>query len=153
MGVIKSRITCVHLVTLLEEMPVQETVDGMAELKAAGLPLGGVFVNMVRRPMLPAALAQAGSEGLNRTEIAQGLVNAGLAPPSGKRTRRVSAWADALAAEAAEHAARVALEAQERQRLVATGRPMIELPFLPEGIDLGSLYTLAARMQEGGIGA
>ncbi|NED03645.1 ArsA family ATPase, partial [Streptomyces sp. SID6648] len=31
MRVLKSRETAVHLVTLLEEMPVQETVDGIAE--------------------------------------------------------------------------------------------------------------------------
>lgn len=153
MSVIKSRITTVHLVTLLEEMPVQETVDGIAELRAAGLPVGGVFVNMVRQPMLPeAALTEAANGSISRQEIAQGLVDAGLAPPSGKRTKRVAAWAEALAAEASDHAERVALETQERQRLRATGRPLIELPYLSDGVDVGSLYTLAARMHENGIG-
>ena len=33
MRVLKSPETAVHLVTLLEEMPVQETVDGVAELR------------------------------------------------------------------------------------------------------------------------
>ncbi len=36
MRVLKSPETAVHLVTLLEEMPVQETVDGIAELRARG---------------------------------------------------------------------------------------------------------------------
>ena len=40
MRVLKSPETAVHLVTLLEEMPVQETADGIAELRAAGLPVG-----------------------------------------------------------------------------------------------------------------
>ena len=35
MRVLKSPETAVHLVTLLEEMPVQETADGIAELRAA----------------------------------------------------------------------------------------------------------------------
>ena len=35
MGVIRSPQTAVHLVTLLEEMPVQETLDGLAKLAAA----------------------------------------------------------------------------------------------------------------------
>ena len=48
MRVLKSPETAVHLVTLLEEMPVQETADGIAELRAAGLPVGAVIVNMVR---------------------------------------------------------------------------------------------------------
>src|SRR5690606_16139579 len=47
MRVLKSRETAVHLVSLLEEMPVQETADGVAELRAAGLPVGCVVVNMV----------------------------------------------------------------------------------------------------------
>ena len=153
MSVIRSRVTTVHLVTLLEEMPVQETVDGIAELRAADLPVGGVFVNMVRQPMLPPeALAEAAAGTLDRTAIAQGLVEAGLAPPSGKRTKRVAAWAEALALEAYEHAQRVALETQEREQLRRTGRPLIELPYLAGGIDVGSLYTLAARMHENGIG-
>jgi anion-transporting ArsA/GET3 family ATPase len=153
MSVIKSRVTTVHLVTLLEEMPVQETIDGIAELRAAGLPVGGVFVNMVRQPMLPPdALAAAAAGTLDPASIAQGLVEAGLAPPSGKRTKRVAAWAEALAKEAYEHAQRVALETQEREQLRRTGRPLIELPHLAGGIDVGSLYTLAACMHENGIG-
>lgn len=153
MGVIKSRTTTVHLVTLLEEMPVQETVDGFAELRLAGLPTGGVFVNMVREPMLPPdALAEAAAGTLDQAAITKGLVDAGLGPPSGKRTARMNAWAAALAVEAAEHAERVALETQERARLRATGRPMIELPYLSDGIDLGALYILAARMHANGVG-
>ena len=52
MGVIRSARTAVHLVTLLEEMPVQETLDGLAELRAAGLPLGAVVINQVRGSQL-----------------------------------------------------------------------------------------------------
>ena len=48
MKLFRSRRTAVHLVTVLEEMPVQETVDGIEELRAAGLPVGGVIVNLVR---------------------------------------------------------------------------------------------------------
>ena len=44
MEVIASRLTAVHLVTLLEEMPVQETADGVSDLRAAGLPVGGIVV-------------------------------------------------------------------------------------------------------------
>src|SRR5260370_6298922 len=50
-GVIRSPLTAVHFVTVLEEMPVQETLDGLAELRGlagGGLQLGAVMVNMVR---------------------------------------------------------------------------------------------------------
>ena len=54
MAVIASEQTAIHLVTLLEEMPVQETLDGVTELEAADLPVGGIFVNMTRPPQLDA---------------------------------------------------------------------------------------------------
>ncbi len=38
MAVIASPQTAVHLVTLLEEMPVQETIDGIAELRPRTFP-------------------------------------------------------------------------------------------------------------------
>lgn len=52
MRVLKSPGTAVHLVTLLEEMPVQETADGIGELRGAELPVGKVIVNMVRPHVL-----------------------------------------------------------------------------------------------------
>ena len=152
MSVIRSRDTVVHLVTLLEEMPVQETVDGVTELEEAGLLLGGVFVNMVRTPALPeAALDSAKAGTLDLESIAAGLVAAGLTSATGKRSGRVAAWSRALAEEGAEHAARVSLESQERARLAETGRPILELPYLPGGIDTGALYHLAALLTKSGV--
>src|SRR3569833_939059 len=63
MKVIRSPETAVHFVTLLEEMPVQETVDGIAALRAIGLPVGGLMVNMVRPPILPEADLSAALAG------------------------------------------------------------------------------------------
>src|SRR5689334_1004791 len=64
---LRSPQTAVHLVTLLEEMPVQETLDGVASLRAVGLPVGGVVVNQVREPILPAGrLASAAKGKVNR---------------------------------------------------------------------------------------
>ena len=48
MRVLTSPQTAVHLTTVLEDMPVQETLDGVEELRAAGLPVGTILVNMVR---------------------------------------------------------------------------------------------------------
>src|SRR5689334_5432663 len=47
-GLLHSPRTAVHLVTVLEEMPVQETIDGITELRKGGLHVGGVVTNMVR---------------------------------------------------------------------------------------------------------
>src|SRR3954451_22949590 len=80
MSLLRGQQTVVHLVTVLEEMPVQETQDAAAELRRVGLPLGCVLVNMVREPVLAAAdleLAAAGQ--LERAEVVAGLEAAGLA--------------------------------------------------------------------------
>ena len=57
-SVIRSPQTAVHFVTVLEEMPVQETLDGVAELhdqEHTGFQVGGIMINMMR----PAVLTQA----------------------------------------------------------------------------------------------
>ena len=60
MTLFRSPRTAVHLVTVLEEMPVQETADGIAELEKAGLPVGAIVVNQVRpREIAPADLEAA----------------------------------------------------------------------------------------------
>ncbi|GAA3882343.1 ArsA family ATPase [Streptomyces sedi] len=136
MRVLKSAETAVHLVTLLEEMPVQETADGVAELRAAELPVGTVVVNMVRPPVEgPAAPA-----GVDRRELAAALRSAGLRAP----TRLV----DPLLDEGAAHAERRSLEAAQRAELAALGLPVRELPLLADGADLAGLYRLARRLRE-----
>lgn len=152
MNVIRSPQTVVHLVTLLEEMPVQETVDGVAELHKAGLPVGGVVVNQVRDRVLPAGALTAAARGrLDVEEVRAGLVASGLVRAADADGPRATRLVDGLLAEAAEHAARVALQERERTDLDALERPVYELPFLPGGVDLGGLYGLAERMCEQGL--
>ena len=52
-NVIKSPQTAVHFVCTLEEMPVQETLDGIAEIRAIpGMQVGGIVINMAQPAML-----------------------------------------------------------------------------------------------------
>ena len=144
MAVLRSPQTAVHLVTLLEEMPVQETIDGIADLHAVGLPVGGVVVNAVRTPLLdPADLRAAESGGLDTGELAAGLEKAGLDAPEDLEA--------ALAGEAADHASRVALEERGRDALADLARPTYELPMLADAVDLGGLYALAEQLTEQGM--
>ncbi|MBO1414528.1 ArsA-related P-loop ATPase [Streptomyces sp. FH025] len=152
MRVLRSPETAVHLVTLLEEMPVQETVDGIAELREAKLPVGGVMVNMVRPPVLDAA-AVAAVDGDHREEVALALGEAGL----GGRSRRaetvraaVEPLLDPLLEQAREHAERVELEREQRADLQQLRLPTYELPLLGEGVDLGGLYRLAGELKRQG---
>ena len=59
------------------------------------------------------------------------------------------AFAD-LMTELKEHALQVALQNRERDELLTSGRPHYELPMIPEGIDLASLYQLAAALRDQG---
>jgi anion-transporting ArsA/GET3 family ATPase len=143
MGLLTSPQTAVHLVTLLEEMPVQETCDAIEELTAAGLPVGGIVINAVRAPLLKQADLTAAAKGrLDPAVVRAGLAAAGLGIREGV--------VEALIDEAREHAVRVALEKSSRRTLKALNRPSYELPLLAEGVDLGGLYALAERLCEQG---
>jgi anion-transporting ArsA/GET3 family ATPase len=145
MSVIASEQTAIHLVTLLEEMPVQETLDGVAELEASGLPVGAIFVNMTRPPQLDAAQRVMAITGqLPRSEIENEISQSGLTASN--------QLIDALLMEASDHAVRVNLEISELERLEERGLPIFALPLLPSGIDLGGLYELSAIMSASGIG-
>lgn len=149
MTLFRSPRTAVHLVTVLEEMPVQETADGIGELQAADLPVGGVVVNQVRPQDLSAddlAAARAGT--LPRETIAADLGRAGLAVEDGAR---FDGLVDGLLSEAADHAERRALEDSQRTLVGRLGVPSYELPRLTSGIDLGALYELATLLREQGM--
>jgi anion-transporting ArsA/GET3 family ATPase len=153
MSLMRGRQTAVHLVTVLEEMPVQETQDAAAELREAGLPVGCVLVNMVREPVLaPAELELAAAGRLDRAPVVAGLEAAGLAGRGGSVR---GAWLDRLAegllVEGTDHAQRVGLEREQREDLAALGRPIAELPAMPGGIDLGALYDLSEVLTEQGV--
>ncbi|MEV5334888.1 ArsA family ATPase [Streptomyces werraensis] len=148
MRVLKSPETSVHLVTLLEEMPVQETADGIAELRAARLPVGRVIVNMVRPQVLDSAdLELVGS--VPRSAVARSLSSAGLG--GARRGGHAERLVEPLLAQAEEYAERYALETEQRAVLAELGVPLHELPLLAEGMDLAGLYALARKLRGQGV--
>jgi anion-transporting ArsA/GET3 family ATPase len=148
MRVLKSRETAVHLVALLEEMPVQETVDGISELRAAKLPVGRIIVNMVRPMILDEADLELTREA-PRTAIAKSLSAAGLG--GARRGGVAERLVEPLLAQADEYAERYALEREQRAALQELGLPLHELPLLAEGLDLAGLYELATELRRQGI--
>jgi anion-transporting ArsA/GET3 family ATPase len=144
MKLFQSPRTAVHLVTLLEEMPVQETIDGIAGLERAKLPLGGVVVNMVRpRDLSDEDLAAARAGTLDRERVESDVKAAGI--------EVTPALIEGLLHEAAEHAERRALEDDQRQVVAGLGVPTYELPRMTGGVDLGALYELAGLLREQGM--
>ena len=144
--VIRSPQTVVHFVTTLEEMPVQETLDGIAELReltGGAIRPGGIIINMARPAMLDAAdLAAAVNGSLDVTELVLGLKAAGINDDHG--------LAADLMTELVEHAQQVAMQDRERAELLTAGLPHYELPMIPDGIDLAGLYQLASLLREQG---
>jgi anion-transporting ArsA/GET3 family ATPase len=141
MAVLRSPMTAVHLVTLLEEMPVQETADAVSELSEKGLPIGTILVNSVQSTSLVDAK-------VTQAELKRGLAAAGL--PTDRQTVK------GLLDEVDAQVRRVSLEQRMRKDLIELGKPTIDLPFLPDGVGSGNtdgLYTLAEALREAGVRA
>jgi len=144
MTLFRSPRTAIHFVTVLEEMPVQETADGIDHVRAAGLPVGGVVVNRLRpRDLRVKDLAAARKGELDRAAIGADLAAAGVDGSNG--------LVDGLLDEAHDHAVRRALEDGQRKLVKNLGVPTYELPQLAQGVDLGGLYELAACLRDGGM--
>jgi anion-transporting ArsA/GET3 family ATPase len=130
-SLLRSPITSVHVVTLLEEMPVQETLDAIAELSALRIPVGRIVLNATRP-----ALVTGGK--VTKAELKRGLAEAGLPTDA--------ATVNGLATEVRAHLTRQELEETLRTELAETGRPLVELPLLSGGVDQAGLDELAAAL-------
>ena len=82
-GVVKllhSDQTAIHLVTLLEALPIQETIEAIEELESLGLPIGSGIVNRNIPPFLPPEdLAKAAEGDIDADAVRAGLSRAGIA--------------------------------------------------------------------------
>ncbi|HEX5740356.1 MAG TPA: ArsA-related P-loop ATPase [Pilimelia sp.] len=131
-ALLRSPLTAVHVVTLLEEMPVQETADAFAELERLGIRTGKVIVNRTQPTLLPPGR-------LSTAALRRGLEAAHL--PADRDT------VAALRAEATAYRARHELERSLRGVLAELRRPTVELPHLPDPAGLPALLTLAAALR------
>jgi anion-transporting ArsA/GET3 family ATPase len=140
---LRSPACAVHVVTLLEEMPVQEVSDTIAELRRTGLPVGAVIVNQAREPLLSDEdLAAALAGRLDTAALAADLARLGLPHDA--------ATVDGLASQAKAHAERIALEDEQYAAVEALARPVYVLPSLPDGADADSVRELAGHLADQG---
>ena len=139
MTLLRSKRTAVHLATVLEDMPVQETADGIEELRADGLPVGAVLVNMVRPNELDEKARNKAAKGKPPHEqLGKHLTSVGIDV--------TDELVETLLREARDHAERLALEDAERKLIAELG-----VPTFADGIDLGALYELAAELCDQGM--
>ncbi|MCV6973236.1 ArsA family ATPase [Mycobacterium bourgelatii] len=146
-GVVKllhSDQTAIHLVTLLEALPVQETLEAIEELSEMNLPIGSVIVNRnIEAYLDPDALAKAAEGDIDADAVRSGLAMAGI-------TLSDDDFAGLLT-EAIQHATRISARAETAQQLDALHVPRLELPTISDGVDLGSLYELSEVLAHQGV--
>ena len=121
-GCCTPRDTFVHLVTLLEDMPVTETLETIGELRAADLRPGAVIVNRVRPQWLPARSVAAAANG----RLDAGRIRPGWPRPGSTWPRRCStAWSPRPSSTPSGCTPRPRRCAQLRRR---PALPLLELP-------------------------
>ncbi len=133
---LQSPQTAVHIVTLLEEMPVQESVDAVTELTGLGLPVGAIVVNQERAPVL----TETAREILGEDEFDTADLEADL---RALRLRVGPTLVGGLVQAGRDLGERLQMQHRERAALAALDRPIYHLPFLHEGLDAGGLRDLA----------
>jgi anion-transporting ArsA/GET3 family ATPase len=129
---LRGKQSAVHIVTVLEEMPVQETLDAAAELRDSGYRIGAVIVNRTRPCVVPDGLLEPGA-AVDPNLLAQGLQQVSL-PPS---------LAPGLAREISDYADRLRIEQENQRRLDKLDAPRIELPDLNPPVEISELHELA----------
>ncbi|HSK96701.1 MAG TPA: ArsA-related P-loop ATPase [Euzebyales bacterium] len=133
----------IQLVTLLEEMPIAETVDSATALEELGVALNPIIANRVLRPQFDASAAKI-VETLSVAAIEPALARVGLEADGAAAT---------LLGLAERHLRRLSLQDDMRTTLDERLRvPALELPYLPTRTfgepQLGQLADVITRDQE-----
>ena len=132
MQMLRSDRTVVHLVTLLEDMPVTETGDAITELIPTRIKVGTVITNMISPKPLPLEQLRKAAKS-----------NLAIKVPGLSVAQNQS-----LAAEFAQDATRMLAEADCRRRLVKLGLPLVDVELDPAGVDETSLFAIAETLAE-----
>ncbi|WP_372476880.1 ArsA-related P-loop ATPase [Gordonia liuliyuniae] len=135
--------TMVHLCTLLEAMPIQETVEAVDELRAKGLHIGSIIINRVETAHLPDDELDAIAEGrIDADRVRSTLTDAGVEFTDDDLA--------GLLTESIEYAARVQAQQVAHAELDDVDAPQISLPSIDQGMDLGGVYELVAVLKKAG---
>jgi anion-transporting ArsA/GET3 family ATPase len=133
--------TAVLLTCLPEELPVTETLEGVAALREAGLPVAGVVANRVTGDRLGGRAGRLAALARDPAPLAAAAAAAG-AGLDGEALAR-------LVGEARDRQRQVARERRLLKELRAglDGLPLVELPFLAGGVGgPGEVRALAAHL-------
>ncbi|MGF6888488.1 anion-transporting ArsA/GET3 family ATPase [Nocardia sp. GAS34] len=143
-NLLHSEQTIVHLVTLLEALPVQETADAVAELTEADFRIGTVIVNRATEGFLPASLRRRAAGGdIDADALRAGLGAAGIDLSDNDF--------QGLLEETMQHSAILQAQDDSAAELAKVDINRLYLPTLPDGMDLGGLYELSEHLSTQGV--
>ena len=132
MRMLRSSTTAVHLVTLLEDMPVTETEEAVTALRPTGISVETVIANKV----IPTPLDE---DQLQRASTGDTLL----------RVRGLNDQQNRLlTVEFADEAARTLQQRDRHRRLTSLGVPLAEIAFDPAGIDEAALFGIADQLRD-----
>jgi anion-transporting ArsA/GET3 family ATPase len=132
MRMLRSSNTVVHLVTLLEDMPVTETEEAIVALQPTQITVGSVIANLVTPTPLDADDLQRAAEG-----------GVTLTVPGLSLQQNA-----ALAAEFAIEATRTRQQRDRHRRLKQLGLPLVDVNFDAAGVDQSALFLIAEQLHE-----
>lgn len=127
----RSEHTVVHLVSLLQEMPVTETLEAIAELAPTGIRAASIIANRVS----PAPLSADDFAILDRGGWS-------LDVPGLDRAQTT-----ALTADFADAVLGLRSEQECYEQLLAADLPLVEIPADPDGIDESALLEIAGLLR------
>lgn len=143
-NLLHSPATMVHLVTLLEALPVQETMDAVEELTRLDLRPGTVIVNRTESTYLTEdALADAAQGRVDAESLRADFARVGLKVGDEDFA--------GLLTETIEHAIRCQAQRVSAEELSGLDVTQLELPQLSDGVDLGGIYELAEKLAGQGV--
>jgi anion-transporting ArsA/GET3 family ATPase len=132
MRLLRSATTTVHVVTLLEDMPVTETEEAVAALRPTQIRIGTVIENMVTPTPLSQDQLQAAAAGSVILKV----------------PRLTMKQNQALAKEFGIEAARTLQEQQRHDRLTALGLSLVQISLDHGGIDEGAIFAIAEQLTD-----
>jgi anion-transporting ArsA/GET3 family ATPase len=119
-------------------------LEAIEELRKLGLPIGSVIVNRNIPTYLSADdLAKAAEGDIDADAVHTGLGSVGI-------TLSDSDFAGLLT-ETIQHATRIKARGESAEQLDELNVARLELPQIPDGVDLGSLYELAESLAHQGV--
>ncbi|AWV48598.1 anion transporter protein [Mycobacterium leprae Kyoto-2] len=136
--------TAIHLVTLLEALPVQETLEAIQELADMELPIGSVIVNRnIPCYLGHHDLAKVAEGDIDADTVRKGLAMAGI--------KLNDADFAGLLTETIQYAMVITTRAEAAQQLDTLQVPRLDLPAISDGVDLGNLYELSESLAQQGV--